>query len=102
MFSRPLQVSSSGEISLLAGAASDCDCKNDVNCNCFYGDAGYATDAGLNSPASLATSPDGTLFVADLNNIRIRAVRANRPGPATPASGAAGAAAGQYEVRLIG
>uniref|UniRef100_A0A8C9T6T6 Teneurin-2 n=1 Tax=Scleropages formosus TaxID=113540 RepID=A0A8C9T6T6_SCLFO len=86
---RVRQVSTSGEISLLAGAASECDCKNDVNCNCFAGDEGYATDASLNSPASLAVSPDGTLFIADLNNIRIRAVRGNRPGPT---------ATGHYEV----
>uniref|UniRef100_A0A3Q3MDE5 Teneurin-2 n=1 Tax=Labrus bergylta TaxID=56723 RepID=A0A3Q3MDE5_9LABR len=93
---RVRQVSTNGEISLLAGAASDCDCKNDVNCNCFYGDDGYAPDAGLNSPTSLAVSPDGTLFIADLNNIRIRAVRANRPGPAVSSVGYAGSA--QYEV----
>ncbi|KAF3838068.1 hypothetical protein F7725_009836 [Dissostichus mawsoni] len=93
---RVRQVSTNGEISLLAGVASDCDCKNDVNCNCFYGDDGYAPDAGLNSPTSLAVSPDGTLFIADLNNIRIRAVRANRPGPAVSSVGFGGAA--QYEV----
>uniref|UniRef100_G3Q3K1 Teneurin transmembrane protein 2 n=1 Tax=Gasterosteus aculeatus aculeatus TaxID=481459 RepID=G3Q3K1_GASAC len=93
---RVRQVSTNGEISLLAGVASDCDCKNDVNCNCFYGDEGYAPDGGLNSPASLAVSPDGTLFIADLNNIRIRAVRANRPGPAVSSAGYGGAA--QYEV----
>uniref|UniRef100_A0A3Q2DGF2 Teneurin-2 n=1 Tax=Cyprinodon variegatus TaxID=28743 RepID=A0A3Q2DGF2_CYPVA len=93
---RVRQVNTNGEISLLAGTASDCDCKNDVNCNCFYGDDGYAPDAGLNSPASLAVSPDGTLFIADLNNIRIRAVQANRPGPALSSVGFAGLA--QYEV----
>uniref|UniRef100_A0A8C7MNC8 Teneurin-2 n=1 Tax=Oncorhynchus kisutch TaxID=8019 RepID=A0A8C7MNC8_ONCKI len=92
---RVRQVSTNGEISLLAGTSSDCDCKNDVNCNCFHGDDGYAPDAGLNCPASLAVSPDGTLYIADLNNIRIRAVRANRPGP--PASGS-GSMMGQYEV----
>ncbi|XP_072520138.1 teneurin-2 isoform X2 [Salminus brasiliensis] len=86
---RVRQVSANGEISLLAGAASECDCKNDVNCNCFSGDEGYATDASLNSPTSLAVSPDGTLFIADLNNIRIRAVRSNRP---------AMNAVGRYEV----
>uniref|UniRef100_A0A3B4EG36 Teneurin-2 n=1 Tax=Pygocentrus nattereri TaxID=42514 RepID=A0A3B4EG36_PYGNA len=86
---RVRQVSANGEISLLAGATSECDCKNDVNCNCFSGDEGYATDASLNSPTSLAVSPDGTLFIADLNNIRIRAVRSNRP---------AMNAAGRYEV----
>ncbi|XP_035524877.1 teneurin-2 [Morone saxatilis] len=93
---RVRQVSTNGEISLLAGTASDCDCKNDVNCNCFYGDDGYAPDAGLNSPTSLAVSPDGTLFIADLNNIRIRAVQANRPGPAVSSIGYGGSA--QYEV----
>ncbi|XP_062856489.1 teneurin-2 isoform X2 [Trichomycterus rosablanca] len=86
---RVRQVSANGEISLLAGATSECDCKNDVNCNCFAGDEGYATDASLNAPTSLAVAPDGTLYIADLNNIRIRAVRANRPGPN---------AAGHYEV----
>uniref|UniRef100_A0A674BQX6 Teneurin-2 n=1 Tax=Salmo trutta TaxID=8032 RepID=A0A674BQX6_SALTR len=80
---RVRQVSASGEISPLAGATSECDCKNDVNCQCFSGDEGYATDAGLNAPSSLAVSPDGTLFIADLNNIRVRAVRRNRP-MATP------------------
>ncbi|KAM6986662.1 teneurin-2 [Aplochiton taeniatus] len=84
---RVRQVSASGEISLFAGAASDCDCKNDVNCNCYYGDEGYAADAGLNAPSSLAVSPDGTLYIADLNNIRVRAVRRNHPLP-TPGSGA--------------
>lgn len=80
---RVRHVSASGEISPLAGATSECDCKNDVNCQCFSGDEGYATDAGLNAPSSLAVSPDGTLFIADLNNIRVRAVRRNRP-MATP------------------
>ncbi|XP_057705538.1 teneurin-2 isoform X7 [Corythoichthys intestinalis] len=95
---RVRQVSTNGEISLLAGAASDCDCKNDVNCNCFYGDDGYAPDAGLNSPTSLAVSPDGTLFIADLNNIRIRAVRANRPGPALSSPVYGGSGGARYEV----
>ncbi|XP_076131231.1 teneurin-2 isoform X3 [Alosa pseudoharengus] len=76
---RVRQVSADGEISLLAGTPSECDCKNDVNCNCFAGDDGYAADAGLNAPTSLATSPDGTLYIADLNNIRVRAIRRNHP-----------------------
>ncbi|KAM9105144.1 teneurin-2 isoform 1-T2 [Megaptera novaeangliae] len=73
------QVTTNGEICLLAGAASDCDCKNDVNCNCYSGDDAYATDAVLNSPSSLAVAPDGTIYVADLGNIRIRAVSKNKP-----------------------
>ncbi|KAM6973576.1 LOW QUALITY PROTEIN: teneurin-4 [Aplochiton taeniatus] len=76
---RVRQVSADGEISLVAGAPSGCDCKNDANCDCYSGDEGYAKDAKLNTPASLAASPDGELFVADLNNIRIRYVRRNKP-----------------------
>lgn len=76
---RVRQVSADGEISLLAGAASACDCKNDVNCDCYSGDDGYAADASLNAPTSLAVAPDGTLYIADLNNIRVRSVGANHP-----------------------
>lgn len=73
------QVTTNGEISRLAGAASDCNCKDDVNCNCYAGDDGYATDAFFNSPSSLAVAPDGTVYIADLGNIRIRAVLQNKP-----------------------
>ncbi|XP_043925520.1 teneurin-2 isoform X2 [Protopterus annectens] len=76
---RVRQVTTNGEISLVAGASLDCDCKNDVNCECYFGDDGYATDASLNSPSSLAVAPDGTLYIADLGNIRIRAVKTNKP-----------------------
>lgn len=73
------QVSTNGEISLVAGAPSGCDCNNDANCDCYSGDDGYAKDARVNAPSSLAVSPDGELFVADLGNIRIRSVRRNKP-----------------------
>uniref|UniRef100_A0A8B9HKX9 Teneurin-4 n=1 Tax=Astyanax mexicanus TaxID=7994 RepID=A0A8B9HKX9_ASTMX len=76
---RVRQVSTNGEISLVAGAPSGCDCKNDANCDCYSGDDGYAKDAKLNSPSSLAVSPNGELFIADLGNIRIRYVRRNKP-----------------------
>ncbi|KAI1893645.1 hypothetical protein AGOR_G00125840 [Albula goreensis] len=76
---RVRQVSTAGEISLVAGAPSSCDCKNDANCDCYSGDEGYAKDAKLYAPSSLAVSPDGELFIADLGNIRIRYVRQNRP-----------------------
>ncbi len=75
---RVRQVSTNGEISLVAGAPSGCDCKNDANCDCYSGDDGYAKDAKLNAPSSLAVSPDGELFIADLGNIRIRYVRKNK------------------------
>ncbi|XP_039204684.1 teneurin-1 isoform X2 [Crotalus tigris] len=73
------QVTTNGEISVIAGAPTDCDCKIDPNCDCFSGDGGYAKDAKLKAPSSLAVSPDGTLYIADLGNIRIRAVRQNKP-----------------------
>ena len=80
---RSSQVSTDGEITHLAGALSECDCKNDANCDCYQTGDGYAKDARLNSPSSLVVSPDGTLYVADLGNIRIRAVRKNQPPPAS-------------------
>uniref|UniRef100_A0A8C5EJK0 Teneurin-4 n=1 Tax=Gouania willdenowi TaxID=441366 RepID=A0A8C5EJK0_GOUWI len=76
---RVRQVSTNGEISLVAGAPSGCDCKNDANCDCYSGDEGYAKDAKLNAPSSLAVCPDGELYIADLGNIRIRYVRKNKP-----------------------
>uniref|UniRef100_A0A671XBZ9 Teneurin transmembrane protein 3 n=1 Tax=Sparus aurata TaxID=8175 RepID=A0A671XBZ9_SPAAU len=74
------QVSTDGEITHLGGALSECDCKNDANCDCYQTGDGYAKDARLNCPSSLVVSPDGTLYVADLGNIRIRAIRLPLPG----------------------
>lgn len=45
------------------------------------GDGGYARDARLKAPSSLAVAPNGTLYIADLGNIRIRAVSPNQPYP---------------------
>ncbi|XP_070637792.1 teneurin-3 isoform X1 [Bos indicus] len=73
------QVTTDGEISLVAGIPSECDCKNDANCDCYQSGDGYAKDAKLSAPSSLAASPDGTLYIADLGNIRIRAVSKNKP-----------------------
>ncbi|XP_030621470.1 teneurin-1-like [Chanos chanos] len=86
------QVTTNGEISVVAGAATECDCKIDLNCGCFSGDGGYARDARLESPSSLAVGPNGTLYIADLGNIRIRAVSPNRPQLS---------AAGTYEIASV-
>uniref|UniRef100_A0A8C6NS06 Teneurin transmembrane protein 1 n=1 Tax=Nothobranchius furzeri TaxID=105023 RepID=A0A8C6NS06_NOTFU len=75
------QVSTNGEISIISGAPTDCDCKIDPNCDCFSGDGGYARDARLKAPSALAVAPNGTLYIADLGNIRIRAVSPNQPQP---------------------
>lgn len=53
--------------------------QNDANCDCYQTGDGYAKDARLNCPSSLVVSPDGTLYVADLGNIRIRAIQRNQP-----------------------
>uniref|UniRef100_A0A8C6TY83 Si:dkey-237h12.3 n=1 Tax=Neogobius melanostomus TaxID=47308 RepID=A0A8C6TY83_9GOBI len=64
--SRVRMVSVDGEITHLAGAPSECDCKNDANCDCYQTGDGYAKDARLNAPSSLVAAPDGTVYVADL------------------------------------
>jgi RHS repeat-associated protein len=40
----------------------------------FSGDGGPATEARLNAPVAVAASPDGSLYIADRNNHRVRRV----------------------------
>jgi uncharacterized protein (TIGR03437 family) len=43
----------------------------------FLGDGGLATSAMLNNPSGVAPAPDGTLYIADYTNQRIRKVATN-------------------------
>ncbi|MET0405407.1 MAG: RHS repeat-associated core domain-containing protein [Cystobacter sp.] len=61
-------VDTEGTISTLAGTGT----------MGYGGDGGPATQATLSSPISLALGPDGSLYVADLRNNRIRAIRLAR------------------------
>uniref|UniRef100_A0A8C6TVR1 Si:dkey-237h12.3 n=1 Tax=Neogobius melanostomus TaxID=47308 RepID=A0A8C6TVR1_9GOBI len=68
--SRVRMVSVDGEITHLAGAPSECDCKNDANCDCYQTGDGYAKDARLNAPSSNGPTFSGgayELYVFDSN-----------------------------------
>lgn len=72
-----MRVSASGAISVFAGATAEPR---------FWGDGGPATSARLDSPTGLALAPDGTLYIADTGNGRIRKVE--RSGVITTVAGA--------------
>lgn len=55
-FLKTPQVSTNGEISIISGAPTDCDCKIDPNCDCFSGGSPgththtcYVRSAGLSN-----------------------------------------------------
>jgi serine/threonine-protein kinase len=58
----------------------------------YSGDGGLATAAMLNAPGGTAVAPDGTLYIADVNNDRIRRVAPN--GIITTIAGSTGGFAG--------
>jgi len=57
----------------------------------FGGDGGPATQAALNCPWDVATGPDGSLYIADFNNNRVR-----RVGPDGVIATVAGKAGGSF------
>ncbi len=60
------EISISGGMTVVAGTGTQG----------FSGDGGPASAAELNSPSSVAVGGDGTLYIADIGNQRIRAVEA--------------------------
>jgi sugar lactone lactonase YvrE len=51
----------------------------------YSGDRGPAVDAELNTPGGIAVAPDGTIYVADTGNNRVRAI--SRSGTITTVAG---------------
>lgn len=62
---RVVHVSADGSVRAVAGSGAQG----------FAGDGGPATAAKLNTPVSIAKAPDGSLYIAELNNHRLRRVR---------------------------
>jgi sugar lactone lactonase YvrE/Tol biopolymer transport system component len=67
--SRIRRVSPAGTIETIAGSGHPDSGWGDIG-----GDGGPATQANLNNPQAVAYGPDGTLYIADRDNNRIRAV----------------------------
>nr|CAB3264552.1 teneurin-3 [Phallusia mammillata] len=63
----------SGRISTIAGVDSKCDCAVQ-ECNCFSGDGNFARSASLHNPTAVTATPDGSVYIADQLNLRIRKV----------------------------
>ena len=60
-------------IATVAGMDSKCDCAMQ-ECQCFGGDGGFARSASLHNPISITATTDGSVYVADQLNLRIRKV----------------------------
>ncbi|XP_019631534.1 PREDICTED: teneurin-3-like isoform X1 [Branchiostoma belcheri] len=71
-----------GGIRLIAGRQSDCDCRQS-SCDCFEQDGKLAVQSKLHTPTALTVTPDGTLYIADQGNYRIRKMRAHISGGLT-------------------
>lgn len=78
MYIRSLVPSYRFRISTVAGGKSNCDCQMS-DCDCFQGDGDFARNARLNTPAALAADRNGSVFVADQLNMRIRRLASDLP-----------------------
>ncbi|XP_078481639.1 teneurin-3 isoform X2 [Ciona intestinalis] len=69
---------STGRISSVAGVDSDCDCALQ-QCLCFLGDGDFARSAALHDPAAVTATPDGSVYIADQLNLKIRKIHRSLP-----------------------
>uniref|UniRef100_H2YAD4 EGF-like domain-containing protein n=1 Tax=Ciona savignyi TaxID=51511 RepID=H2YAD4_CIOSA len=69
---------STGRISTVAGVDSKCDCALQ-QCLCFNGDGDFARSASLHDPAAVTATPDGSVYIADQLNLRIRKIHRSLP-----------------------
>lgn len=84
---RILKVDTSG---IVTGAAGTADAKGLAQSGSFSGDGGPATEAKLNLAYAIAAGPDGTLYIADAGNHRIRMVDEDGTITTVAGKGAAG------------
>jgi hypothetical protein len=88
---RVRKVSPSGIITTVAGNGT-----GGQNNGAFSGDGGPATSAALNFPGGVAVDASGNLFIADINNNRIRKVSASGIITTVAGSGAVGFLSGGF------
>ena len=78
---RIIMIDTSGRLHRIAGASSDhCDCRLD-DCRCFDPKATTASKALLDTPTSVAVTPDGVIHVADMANLQVRSIFHRLPTP---------------------
>lgn len=71
-------IGTDGRMQHYSGAESKCNCL-ERGCDCFDSDHFLATSAKFNTISALTVSPDGTVYIADQANYRIRAVGSQLP-----------------------
>ncbi|MBD9722498.1 RICIN domain-containing protein [Streptomyces caniscabiei] len=88
------KVTADGKMSTVAGTGA----------GTYGGDGGLATAAHLNLPMDVAVDSDGSLYITDFNNHRVRRVTTDRKistfaGTASPGPGGDGGPAGSAQLR---